>query len=287
MINLALAIVLAPLLFGIINKTKAFFAGRIGYPFFQLYYDLFKLFRKNFVYSNTTSWVFRAGPIIGIVVALVILLFLPKSIFAFNGDILLVAYLFALMRFFTVIAAIDTGSAFEGMGSAREVLYAIFAELALFMSFITLAYMTKNMSLASMLTEISGDHWMNFGPAMVLLSLVLFVIILLENCRIPFDDPNTHLELTMIHEVMVLDHGSFDLGLIEYASSLKLWIWCSILAHIIFPFSSICINVLGIFIIAIFIGIVESTMARFRLVRIPQIILGVFALSIFSFFLVR
>jgi formate hydrogenlyase subunit 4 len=281
------ALILAPLLLGIINQTKAFFAGRVGVPYLQLYHDLFKLFRKDFVYSKTTTWIFRTGPIINIGCALVLLLFLPFSVLSFKGDIILFVYLLGLMRFFTIIAALDTGSAFEGMGSAREVLYAIFAEIVLFTCLIALVYLTQSLSLAGIFENLSVNHWRHYPPTLGLIALVLFIILLLENCRIPFDDPNTHLELTMIHEVMVLDHGSFDFGLIQYASALKLWIWCSILSHVLFPLPYIWMNVLGIFLISILIGIVESTMARFRLVRVPQVLLAAFALSILSLFLMR
>jgi len=286
-ISVILALVLSPLLLGFINQTKAFFAGRVGVPFTQLYFDLFKLFKKDFVYSKTTTWVFRVGPIINISAALIILLFLPLSVISFKGDIILVMYLLGLMRFFTIVAALDTGSAFEGMGAAREVLYAIFAEIVIFTGLIALVYLTQSLSLANVFGKISTYHWIHYGPTLGLISFVWFVILLLENCRIPFDDPNTHLELTMIHEVMVLDHGSFDFGLIQYASSLKLWIWSSLLAHILFPISSIWSNVLGIFLISILVGIVESTMARFKLIRIPQVLLAIFALSILSLFLMR
>ena len=287
MITIILALILSPLLLGFINRTKAFFAGRVGVPFTQLYFDLFKLFQKDFVYSKTTTWVFRIGPMINFSAVLIILLFLPLSVISFNGDIILVMYMFGLMRFFTVVAALDTGSAFEGMGAAREVLYAIFAEIVVFTGLIALAYLTQSLSLANIFGKITTYHWLHYGPTLGLISFVWLVILLLENCRIPFDDPNTHLELTMIHEVMVLDHGSFDLGLIQYTSSLKLWIWCSMLAHILFPISSIWGNVVGIFLISIVVGIVESTMARFKLNRIPQVLLATFALSILSLFLMR
>jgi len=286
-ITIILALILSPLLLGFVNQTKAFFAGRVGVPFTQLYFDLFKLFKKDFVYSKTTTWVFRAGPIVNISAALIILFFLPLSVMSFKGDIILVMYLLGLMRFFTIVAALDTGSAFEGMGAAREVLYAIFAEIVVFTSLIALVYLTQSLSLAEIFGKISPYHWTHYGPTLGLISFVLLVILLLENCRIPFDDPNTHLELTMIHEVMVLDHGSFDFGLIQYASSLKLWIWCSMLAHVLLPISSIWSNVVGIFLISILVGIVESTMARFKLIRIPQVLLACFALSILSLFLMR
>ena len=146
MISVILALVLSPLLLGFINQTKAFFAGRVGVPFTQLYFDLFKLFKKDFVYSKTTTWVFRVGPIINISAALIILLFLPLSVISFKGDIILVMYLLGLMRFFTIVAALDTGSAFEGMGASREVLFSTFVEPAFLLGIGALAIYSKSLS---------------------------------------------------------------------------------------------------------------------------------------------
>jgi formate hydrogenlyase subunit 4 len=291
-INIALGLLLAPFLLGIINKTKAAFAGRTGQPLLQAYFDIIKQVQKGAVYSKTTSWVFRAGPVVGLAAVLVALAIVPlggiAAPLAFSGDLLLLAYILGLMRFFTVIAALDTGSSFEGMGASREVLYSALAEPALLIGLAAIARKTSTMSLSPMLPSVPF-----FSPEVVLVVVALLVVYLCENARIPFDDPNTHLELTMIHEVMVLDHSGPDFACILYSSSLKLWVLGSIIIGIIFPaqtgeywplsvFTAIC----GLILLAILVGVIESTMARLRLVRIPQLLVAAGSLSVFAFILV-
>ena len=223
-----LALALAPLLPGVINRTKAFFAGRRGPPLLQAYFDLWKLFRKGAVYSRTTTWVFRAGPVVNFACLLGALALVPlgrvPALFSFEGDLLLLAYLLGLGRFFTALAALDTGSSFEGMGASREVQFAVFAEPALLIGLAALARHAQSLSLSTVYAGLSATAWAGALPTGVLLCAGLFVLFLAENCRIPVDDPNTHLELTMIHEVMVLDHGSVDFGFVQWGAALKLWV---------------------------------------------------------------
>jgi len=203
MIYPILSIILAPLLFGVINKTKAFFAGRTGQPVFQLYFDLLKLLRKGAVYSQTTTWIFRIAPIVGLV-SVMITAYIISGALSFDGDIILFVYLLGLMRFFTIIAALDTGSSFEGMGASREAWFGLLAEPALFLALFTLIKITGYLSLSGMLGHITPEIWNKYGVSLIMVSITILIIFLVENSRIPFDDPNTHLELTMIHEVMVL-----------------------------------------------------------------------------------
>lgn len=291
-INIMLGLLLAPLLLGIINKTKAFFAGRDGQPLLQSYYDIIRQLRKGVVYSKTTSWIFRAGPVVGLAAVLLALTIVPlggiAAPLAFSGDLLLLAYIFGLMRFFTVIAALDTGSSFEGMGASREVLFSALAEPALLIGLAAIARQTRILSLSEMLPAISF-----LSPEMVLIALSLFIVFLCENARIPFDDPNTHLELTMIHEVMVLDHSGPDFGFILYSSALKMWIIGLMIIGLILPapagpcrFLSIASSICGLFLLAVLVGVIESTMARLRLIRIPQLLVTAGALSAFAFILV-
>ncbi|HAL92878.1 MAG TPA: hydrogenase, partial [Verrucomicrobia bacterium] len=199
-----LALLLAPLLPGVINRVKAFFAGRRGPPLLQAYFDLWKLFRKGAAYSRTTTWVFRAGPIVNFACLLAALAILPlgsvAAPVAFAGDLVLLAYLLGLGRFATVVAALDTGSSFEGMGASREVQFAVFAEPALLVGLAALARAAQALSLTPVYAGLSAASL----PMLLLLGAGLFILFLAENCRIPVDDPATHLELTMIHEVMVL-----------------------------------------------------------------------------------
>ncbi|HVI95870.1 MAG TPA: NADH-quinone oxidoreductase subunit H, partial [Anaeromyxobacter sp.] len=222
LLHLAALLALPPLLLGIVNRTKAVFAGRVGPPLVQPYLDLAKLLRKGAVYSRTTTWVFRAGPVIGLaaVAAAGLLLAMggAPAALSFGGDFVLFAYLLGLARFFTALAALDTGSPFEGMGAAREVTFASLAEPALFLCLLVLARATGTISLSGMLGAALPAAWGSAGPALLLAAIALFVIALAENARIPVDDPNTHLELTMIHEVMVLDHGGPDLAFILYGA---------------------------------------------------------------------
>lgn len=295
-IHCLLALLLPPLLLGIIAKTKAFFAGRVGAPLFQPYYDIIKQLKKGSVFSVTTTWVFRAGPIITLssitIAALLIPLGHHNAPVSFAGDMILFAYLFGLARFFTTIAALDTGSSFEGMGAAREVTYSCLAEPTLFITLITLARMSKSLSLSKILTFPTPALWMDAGASMLLLVGAMFIILLAENCRIPFDDPNTHLELTMIHEVMVLDHSGPAFGMILYGAALKLFVLGALFLNVALPFSSgnqfidWLIFVFSMFFLAMAIGIVESVMARLRLVRVPQLLVGATILSAFAMLLI-
>ena len=279
-----LAVLLAPLLPGVINRTKAFFAGRKGPPLLQSYFDLRKLFRKGATYSRTTTWIFRAGPIVNFACLLAALALVPlgrvPAPLAFAGDWILLAYLLGLGRFFTVIAALDTGSSFEGMGASREVQFAAFAEPALLVGLAALARQAQSLSLSPIYAGISLGAWAHALPMLSLLVAGFFVLFLAENCRIPVDDPNTHLELTMIHEVMVLDHGGVDFGFVQWASALKLWVLGTLLIGLFPPGTSglplldLALGVAGMLGLAVATGVAESIMARVRLLRMPQLLVG-------------
>ncbi len=291
-----LALTLAPLMLGIINRVKAFFAGRSGPPLIQPYLDLLRLLSKGAVYSQTTTAVFRLAPIIGLAAVTVILALLPigvtAALAAFPGDLVLLAYLLGLMRFLTVIGALDTGSSFEGMGASREVQFSALAEPVLMLAMAALARKLGSASLSGIYTPLSLGTWLTAGPALVMVGAALLVIVLAENSRIPVDDPNTHLELTMIHEVMVLDYSGPDLAFILYGASLKLWVFGSLLVGLCVPVRTgwMVIDavafVLGMAVLAILIGIIESTMARLRLLRVPQLLIGAGALAVFALVLV-
>lgn len=290
-LNLILAICFAPLMPGIINRVKALFAGRKGPPLLQLYYDLFKLFKKKPIYSRTTSYLLPLAPLISIASIAALMLFIPfgkeRALISFHGDIIFLAYLLALGRCLTVLGALDTGSSFEGMGASREVSFAVFVEPSLFLIFAALAKKTQLLSLSDMYHAILDGPFANFLPFLILIAVVLLIIILVENCRIPIDDPNTHLELTMIHEVMVLDYSSADLGIILYGSSLKLWALSSLLATFFIPAEIGAIReaffLLSMFLIAVVIGIIESITARLRLIEVFDLLLLAFATASFAF----
>jgi formate hydrogenlyase subunit 4 len=290
-----LALALAPLLLGAINKTKAFFAGRTGQPLAQTYYDLWRLLHKGAVYSRSTTWMFRAGPIVGLACAIAALAIMPsgsaRGVVSFGCDLVFMAYLFGLSRFFTVIAALDTASSFEGMGASREVQFSALAEPALFLALAAAARLTRCCSLSGISDALSMSTYLQAGPVLALAACSLLIVFLTENSRIPMDDPNTHLELTMIHEVMVLDHSGPDLAFISYGAALKLWTLGALLVNIALPIRTgfalldSILFLLAMFLLAVLVGVIESSMARLRLLRAPRLLVGAIVLSGLAFVL--
>ncbi len=291
-----LGLLLAPLLLGVINRVKALCAGRTGPSLIQPYYDLSRLLRKGAVYSRTTTLVFRLAPLVGLASVFIVLFLLPvggcSAVLAFPGDVVLLAYLLGLMRFLTVIGALDTGSSFEGMGASREVQFSALAEPVLMLAMVGLARFANSVSLSEIYASVTATAWMHAGPTLGMLSVALFVILLAENCRIPVDDPNTHLELTMIHEVMVLDYSGPDFAAILYAAALKLWVFGSLLVGLCVPVRTgrplldLCAFLMGMLLVAVLVGVVESSMARLRLLRVPQLLVGAGAMTILAVVLV-
>ena len=294
-IHLLVVLVAPPFLLGVIGRTKAAFAGRSGPSLFQPYYDLVRLFGKGSVLSTTTTGIFFAGPVLAFVAPVAASLLIPfgstRAPVSFTGDLILFAYLLALSRFFTAAAALDTGSAFEGMGASREVSFSCLAEPALFFGLLVIARISGSLSLSPMLAHPWSLGWLTSGASLVLVVAGWFIVLLAENSRIPFDDPNTHLELTMIHEVMVLDHGGPSLGLVLYGSAIKLFVLGALLMRVAIPFGSPSpwlsgiVFFAGMLLLAILIGVVESVMARVRLVRVPQLLVTACLLTAFGMLL--
>ncbi|MFA6168061.1 MAG: NADH-quinone oxidoreductase subunit H [Gemmatimonadaceae bacterium] len=287
-LRLACWVLLAPLLPGIINKVKAWVAGRRGPPVLQLYYDLARLARKQVVMSTLASPAFIVGPAVAWVAVLSAMMMVPLgplgASLSFRGDMILVLYLLALARFAITWAAMETGSAFEGMGAAREVSYAVLAEAAMIAAMLTLSVQSGSVSLATMLTP-------TVGTSAVLLAAGLFTVLLAENCRVPFDDPNTHLELTMIHEVMVLDHSGPPLAAVLHGASMKLMLFAVLLTQAVLPmgtyspFGAAAVLLAGVLVVIVGVGLIESLLARFAFRRVPlllttSVLLCVFALLV-------
>jgi formate hydrogenlyase subunit 4 len=283
--RLALWMLLAPLLPGIINKVKAWVAGRRGPPVLQLYYDLARLWQKSVVLSNLASPGFVIGPAVAWVALTGAAMLMPLgpagAALSFRGDVLLLIYLLALARFCTAWAAMETGSAFEGMGAAREVSYAVLTEAAIIAAVLSLSIQSNSVSLSTMLAP-SG------GAGAVLLGAGLFTVLLAENCRVPFDDPNTHLELTMIHEVMVLDHSGPPLAVILHGASLKFLLFAVLLTEAVLPMGKLPpvaaagALVGGILAVTVGVGLVESLVARFAFRRVPLLLTTAFLLCLFA-----
>jgi formate hydrogenlyase subunit 4 len=284
-LRLAGWLLLAPLLPGIVAKVKAWVAGRRGPPVFQLYYDLARLWRKSVVLSDSASPGFVAGPAIAWVAVAGAALLLPLgpagAVLSFQGDVILFVYLLALARFCTAWAAMETGSAFEGMGAAREVSYAVLTEAAVITAVLALSVQTGSVALERMLAPAAG-------AGAVLLAAGLFTVLLAENCRVPFDDPNTHLELTMIHEAMVLDHSGAPLAVVLHGASMKLLLYTLLLVQAVLPIATIppvlavAAMAAAALAVTVGVGLVESLLARFAFRRVPLLLTTAFLLCLFA-----
>lgn len=285
--HLLILMIAPPFFLGVIAKTKAFFAGRKGPPLLQGYYDLAKLLRKGFVVSRSASWILRIAPVAILAALLAAGLLLPMvgdPPIHFEGDLILFAYLLALTRFVTILAAFDVGSSFEGMGASREATFGALSELSFFLGLLVLSILGGTLSL-SRIFELGSMTLGSMTPALFLLFGTFFFTLLTENCRMPIDDPTTHLELTMIHEVMILDYAGPDLGLILYGASVKFFIFMVFAAQILWPpVGPFGLLVLGMLLLkvtgmAVIIGVIEAAMARSRLVKVPQLLIANFVVT--------
>ena len=289
LVHVVLLVATPPFFLGVIQRVKAVAAGRTGAPVLQPYSDLARLVRKGAVFSRTTTWAFRAGPTVGLAALLVAGLIVPlhagSSPLGFAGDVVAFAVLLALARFVTVLAALDTGSSFEGMGASRESAFGALAEPALLLALAVVCVPARSASFESAWAGLPWGSWGGTHPPMIAAAGALFLYLLAENARIPVDDPTTHLELTMIHEVMVLDHSGPDLAFILYGTAIKLFAVGAILVHLLLPvpadggWSGVALLLGGQLLIAVLVGVVESSMARLRLPRVPQFVIGASVLA--------
>lgn len=258
---------------GIITRVKSIASGRKGPGLFQPMWDIFRLLKKGTIYSSTTSFIFKIAPIIYFATILSASFLLPfhnePGLLSFQGDFIAFSYMLALGKFFMIIAALDTGSAFQGMGASREALYSLLVEPAFFILFASFAMFTGYTSFYEIYNSIYFASYIAIFAG-VLAAYNLFQIIMIENSRVPYDDPKTHLELTMIHEVMVLDNSGFDLALIQFASSLKFVIFGTLISNFFFTpdfsvYMGILIFIVIQFLFAVIVGIAESFRARHKL----------------------
>jgi formate hydrogenlyase subunit 4 len=290
---LCLTMLLAPLFSAIILKVKAFFGGKKGPPLLINYYTLIKLFQKGSVYSTSTTFIFKLGPMVSLCSAITVLMFLPiaghKPMISFYGDVVFIFYLLGLGRFFTIAAAMDTASPFEGMGAAREAFFPIICEATMFMILVLLYKLTSELSLTAYFSGMQPNNlWHIAGSPLLFVVIALFIILLTENSLVPVDDPATHLELTMIHEVMVLDHSGPDLAFIELGSFYKLFFYSTLLARLICPVEmghpilNLFMFTGSLIVVYVAVGITESVMARFRMDMVPRFVLTSFVLAFFA-----
>ncbi|MBN8705338.1 MAG: NADH-quinone oxidoreductase subunit H [Bacteroidetes bacterium] len=286
-----LILLVSPFLVGLINKQKAILTGRIGAPVWQPYYDLARLSRKETIYATSASFISRIAPVISFSAILFTLLILPigyvRPLFSFNGDIIVFAYLLGLARFFQILGAMDIGSSFEGMGAAREATFAVFAEPIFFFTLGSLAFISGHTSIYDIYHSIQLDE----PSALVFIivsSISGFILLVTECSRMPIDDPNTHLELTMIHEVMILDNSGIDLFLYQYGSYIKIMVYAVFEASFFNPFSmanewlGFSVFIVVIFLLTTVIAWVETMIARFKMKSIPQYLLFATAIGILN-----
>lgn len=291
MLSLILIIIASLFFTGIIIRVKSLASGRKGPGIFQPLKDVARLFKKGSVYSGTTSFVFQIAPTVYFASVVVAMLVVPfgqaKGLISFNGDFIFFAYVLALGKFFNIISALDTGSSFEGMGASREALYSMFAEPAFFILMGSLALLTGYTSFHEMFMALHIGSYITYALG-ILGTFVLMMVAMIENSRMPIDDPKTHLELTMVHEVMILDNSGFDLGLILTAGYLKFAVYGALVVNLfigIFPYHfTIPMFFVIQIVLATGVGLIESFMARFRMSHNAQFIFVLTSVSLLIFF---
>ncbi|OPY34450.1 MAG: NADH:ubiquinone oxidoreductase subunit H [Methanomassiliicoccales archaeon PtaU1.Bin124] len=288
---------LSPLIIGIIRKVKAWFQSRKGSSIWQPYYDLAKLLRKDSTMSKDASWISRATPYIAIasvgVVALMVPFFTTYSL-GFVGDLIVVVYLLALFRFFMVLAGMDAGSTFGGMGSSREMMVSSIVEPTMLLAIFTMALITGTTTLSSISYSLAVTGPDLVRPALFLALAAFFISLLAENARVPVDNPATHLELTMIHEGMLLEYSGKQLALMEWASWTKFLLFSAILANVFFPWGiatdlsalGMAVGVIAIIakvlVIALAVALIESGTSKMRLFRLPNLLTESFTLALLA-----
>ena len=296
----------APLLAGVIRKTKARLQGRRGAGAFQPYWDLRKLLVKEVVIAENTSWVFRLTPYVAIGTMLLSAFIVPVLTTAaelqFLGNIILLMYVFLLSTFFLALAGLDAGSSFGGMGSSREMAIAALAEPTVMIAIFAIALRAGSTGLNEMINRAASDPLLLLNPGHLLAFLSFFIVALAETGRLPVDNPSTHLELTMIHEAMILEYSGRYLALIEWASFIKLFLFLTLLGNIFFPWGvavtlkpgAVAIGVFALVIklgvLALGLAVLETALAKLRLFRVPELLSGSFMLAllaVISFFFLR
>ncbi len=279
-LNILILLIVPFLMIGVIKKTKAFWAGRKGVSLFQPIWDFVRLLKKDAVYSTTTSWVFKFAPIVGFASIIFAALFVPlangQSIINIPFGFVIFAYILAFGKFFSLISALDTGSSFEGMGASREACFSTIVEPAFFITIASIAALTQVYTFHSFKHILNGTGI--YGYLIVALAAVtLFIMLLIEGCRVPVDDPTTHLELTMIHEVMVLDNSGADFGFITWGAAIKMFLFEALIANLIIPLGlndvwTIVAFLAIITLLSMLIGTIESSIARFRMTHVFEFI---------------
>lgn len=288
LLNLILILFFPFIMLGIIKKTKAFWGGRKGVVLLQPLYDFVRLLKKQPVVSSTTSFVFKLAPVIALATSITAGLFVPTvmgfSIINIDFAFIVFAYILGLCKFFAVISAMDTGSSFEGMGASREACFTSLIEPAFFIIMASIGAVAGFYTFQSLNVFLYNADIL--GLCIIILAVVALMIMLLtETSRVPVDDPATHLELTMIHEVMILDNSGCDLAFLSWASAIKMVLISSIIANLVIPYNlpfgiSIALYIVLLMFIAFLIGTIESAIARFRMSHVFEFVFAMSAVAL-------
>jgi formate hydrogenlyase subunit 4 len=295
LLQLALLLAVAPLASGIIKTLKARMQTRRGPGILQPYRDLVKLWRKNMVLPDSASWIFSAAPYVVFLTAAAVGLMIPmialEAPLGVFGGVLAVIYLLALGRFFLALAGLDAGTAFGGLGSSREMTLSALAEPAMMLAVFTVAIGAGSTSLSEVARAAAGQSWRFLAPSQILAFAALFVVLIAETGRIPVDNPATHLELTMIHEAMILEYSGRYLALIEWGASIKQLVLMTLLANMFLPFglsaswsgselaAGLVVYLVKLLLLCGMVVLVETTNAKLRLFRVPELLAGAFLLG--------
>jgi formate hydrogenlyase subunit 4 len=299
-LQIVIIILLSPLVNGVIGKIKALSQKRTGAPVLQMYYDLHKLMRKSAVVSDVSSWIFRATPYIVFGTAVAAALLVPVSVRilpdGIPGDMIMLFYILALGRFFICLAALDTGSTFGGMGSSREVMISSLIEPSVIVVIFTLGLICKSTSVFTIMESMASSGANFIGPVYILLFLAMLIILIAETSRIPIDDPDTHLELTMVHEAMILEYSGRHLALMEYGAVIKQMMLMTLMVNIFLPFDSfltitgfagmvlsLMIYLGKMLLLTVIIALIEVNTVKVRLFSIPNLAALSFILAFLGF----
>lgn len=303
-LQLLMLLLIAPLLSGIIKTLKARLQTRRGPGILQSYRDISKLFRKGMVIPETASWIFSATPYIVFVTAALVGLMIPMTTtdapLSLFGGVLAVVYLLALGRFFLALGGLDAGSSFGGLGSSREMTISAIAEPAMMLAIFTVALAASSTNLSEMANVAVSQSWKFLAPSQMLAFAAMFIVLIAETGRIPVDNPATHLELTMIHEAMILEYSGPYLALLEYGASLKQLVLMTLVVNTFFPFGlssdwslpglglGLLYYLIKMLLLSCLIVLIETTNAKLRLFRVPELLMVSFifgALALISTFL--
>lgn len=296
-LNIIMFIFLAPLVQGLIKKAKAFLQMRKGPPLLQMYADIYKYLQKESMMSKHASLIFIFAPYIVFTAVVTVALFVPgingRPALTAWGDIVMLLYLFALMRFFMALAGLDAGSAFGGMSSSREMLFSSIIEPAFFLTLVGLTLRTHTMNLEQIALGLNKFGWDVVSPSHLLALVAAIIILVTETGRVPVDNPDTHLEVTMIHEGMILEYSGKELALMHWSAAIKQLILLCILANLFLPWgialtgfvgfiTSIIVLGIKIIFLSILLAVIETAFVKFRIFRVPDLLVMSFILSLLA-----